>query len=122
MTTAIKTAIVETRTVDGEYGFSRECAIVDHQTHGRLYLEQGFGGMDSIAGGCMRWIHGRVVQLLAADTFESLDDPGPELAGFDDYVGPETDLEFALAGVDPQRPILCWKGRVIANFAKSVGL
>ncbi len=64
--------IIESNSIDGQYGISREEMIVDHPTHGRLYITQGYGGEDALSGGCERWRHGMVIKIGDDDTILSL--------------------------------------------------
>ena len=47
-------------------------AIVDHVKYGRLYAEDGFGGLDSLCGGCVAWRFGRIHVIHADDTLATL--------------------------------------------------
>lgn len=107
------TKIIGTRGVSRDYGFSGIEAIVETEK-GRLLIQDGFGGIDSIRGGAVRWEHGLVHQLKADDTFTSLDDVVNDAGS--------TLQDCMTYGTDDARPQLLWDGYALANFAKSVGL
>lgn len=109
-----KATISETRTVARDYGMAGTLAIIDHPTHGRLLIEDGFGGMDSLEGGCVRWKHGAAYQLQPGDTFEALD----EDLGIDCM----TRLSAIVAQLDDARPWLAWNGHAVASLARSLRL
>jgi hypothetical protein len=69
--------------------------------------------MDSLAGGMVRWRHGRVIKLLATDTFEELDGAWNECC---------TILNTASHGYDTDRPLLEWSGDAIDRVANAAGL
>lgn len=102
--------IVERRQVEREYGFTGVEAIIDHDRHGRLLICDGFGGIDSLRGGAVRFEHGLVIKLHADDTLESLHDNASAI------------MDRALSGYDDSRPVLEWDGQKIAWLAQSLGL
>ena len=106
--------VIETETVDRDYGMHGTNAIIDHPRHGRLLLRDGFGGMDDLRGGAVRWEHGIAVQLQPTDTLASL------RAG-NDYEH-ATAFERVVKGYDDSRPVLDWTGDMVAQVAKSAGL
>ncbi len=63
---------IESNSVNGQYGIPREQMIVDHPTHGRIYITQGYGGEDTLSGGCERWRHGMAVKIGDHDTISGL--------------------------------------------------
>lgn len=50
--------VVESRTVERDYGFNGTEAVLDHPKHGRVLLCDGYGGENTLAGGAVRWSHG----------------------------------------------------------------
>lgn len=108
-----KTTVVDSGVDEGHYDLNYKWAIIDHPMHGRLYLTQGFGGLDTMYGGLYRWRHGIAVQLLPDDTIESLSAPHNEI---------ETIIGAACEGYRDDRPLLEWDGQCIANVAESCGL
>ncbi len=67
-----KYTLIDRRTIERDYGFTGRQLIVDHPEHGRLLVQDGFGG-DGIEGRCVRWRHGGIISLLPDDTFVTLD-------------------------------------------------
>lgn len=104
-----KITVVESRSVERDYGFAGVEAIIEHPSHGRLLIRDGFGGMGQPRGGAVRWVHGMVCKLQPGDTLDGLRE--------DTRV-----LSAVLAGYDDTRPVLDWDGHVIAAVAKSAGL
>ena len=109
----MKTKLIESTTLAGLYDMDATIAIVDHPTHGRLLLCDGFGGMDEPRGGMYRWEHGVVCQLHPDDTLADLE------ADWNDFT---TIREAVITGHDDSRPILEWTGSQVAALAKSAGL
>jgi hypothetical protein len=99
------------------YGFVRTTAIIDHTRCGRILIEDGYGGEDSIAGGAVRWRHGWAAQLLPEDTMDTLLALHPDIGG-----GEFRTLDLIRYGRDPNRPIKTWHGRTIEAIAHAVGL
>jgi len=93
------------------YGQTTTEAIIDHPKHGRLYLIQGYGGEGTIAGAAPRWRHGAVCRVLGTDTLESLRGDANEYTSV---------INVALAGHDPDRPLLDWTGHMIKRCALAV--
>lgn len=108
-----KATVIDQRTVERAYGFEGTEVIIDHETHGRLLVCDGFGGADSLRGGAVRYVHGIVCKLREKDTFGDLDGP------WNDYT---TVNEAVQAGHDDSRPVLDWSGHAVAGLAKSCGL
>lgn len=105
------TKLIERNTLTGDYNLPLQEMIVELSNGRRVYLIEGFGGMSSLEGGQNRWRHGVAVQILPADTLDSLsEDSG------DYYVGSYTRM---MNGYDKQRPILDWDGWVIDRVATS---
>jgi hypothetical protein len=112
LSTAIQ--VIEQRTRLGAYDKPATEAIIHHPKHGRLYVSEAFGGLDTLAGGNVRWRHGDVCRVLEGDTLESLhhaDDSGAPPIHYD-----------MIGGADKRRPVLCWSGRCVESIAKSAGL
>lgn len=103
--------LIETHTCPGQYGIPVTSLVVDHATHGRLMLVEGYGGEDQMRGGTYRWHHGAAIKLQPVDTIATL-----RAIAWDD----DTSLYAAVvAGLDNSRPILDWDGSVIDNLATS---
>jgi hypothetical protein len=96
-----------------DYGIPGIVAIIDHNHHGRLLIADGFGGIDSLDGGAVRFKHGVVVKLNQDDTFAKLN------GKWNNYIN---HYKAILEGYDPDRLVLEWQGWAIANIAKQVGL
>lgn len=107
----MKTTIIEKRTVSGQYDLNCDQMIIDHPKHGRLLLAEGFGGMDSPAGGMYRWCHGIVVKLQVDDSFASL-----EAGEWNDYCNL---YQAVIQGYDKSRPVLQWDGNMINSVVTS---
>jgi hypothetical protein len=45
----------ENKIIKRDYGFDGTRAIVDTAKHGRILIEDGYGGEDTMKGGCVRW-------------------------------------------------------------------
>ena len=104
--------VLEQRSVEREYGMGGTEAIVIKDGE-KLLLTDGFGGIDGLRGGAVRWCHGKVVKLKAEDTFEGLD------AEFNVYFSL---MDRALLARDPERPLLLLSGRQVEAIAKKAGL
>ena len=77
-----------------------------HPRHGRVFLIEGFGGLDSLHGGAWRWRHGRAYRADADDTLASLWEPidrPPHCRTFE------------------QRDLLNWNGSAIQRIAANMG-
>jgi hypothetical protein len=107
--TETKTTLIETTRVESDYGMLCRLAIVEHPKHGRLFIREGYGGEDSLAGGAIRWKHGLAIKLLPGDTLESL------------RATPDGYLDL-VQGFDPDRPVLAWDGHSLEAVARAVGL
>lgn len=101
--------LIETASVERDYGFRGTQVIIDSEKHGRLFIEDGFGGMDSLAGGQVRWNHGMAVKVSPNATIESLTSLEITESGF---------VFRPIENLDP----LPWNGFIIASIAASVGL
>ena len=103
--------LVERDTVTADYDLPCDTMIVELKDGRRIYLTQGFGGMNSLDGGMCRWRHGIAIHVFPTDTLESL------RADSDDYyVAPYTRM---IQGYDDQRPLLDWDGAVVESVALS---
>lgn len=118
MTTTSKSILIDTQEVERDYGFEGTRAIVDTAEHGRILIEDGFGGMDSLEGGCVRWKHGSAYKLQPEDTFESLE----EDSDFESCGVTISKLDAIIQQCDDSRPYLQWSGHVVASIAKSLGI
>lgn len=111
-TTALQ--VIESEQYEAEYEMKATRAIIEHPKHGRILLAQGFGGLDDICGGAIRWRHGIAVQLQPGDTLHSL-----RSCEWNDT----TSLYLAVVqGYDASRPILEWSGKKITSQARIAGL
>lgn len=110
-----KSKIIEQISVERDYGFTGTAAIVDHKKYGRIFIEDGFGGIDTLAGGRVRFKHGMIISLKKDDTFE-------KLGSFVDRLDNISILELAENGYDSTRPILDLSGFSIDKIAISIGL
>ncbi len=109
-----KIKIVEKEDVTRDYDMRGINAIIDHPKHGRLLICDGFGGIDNLEGGAVRWKHGMVVQLQDDDTLDGL-----QTAEWNDY----TNLWGAVVnGYDKDRPVLGWDGSAVASLATKLNL
>lgn len=107
MTTATqKNKLIDRDSRRGAYEMIQTMAIIEHHTLGRLLLVEGFGGTDSLEGGCYRMKHGSCYKISETDTIESLFDESTE-NGFCDVDGLYAE-EFS--------------GKIINKIAESVGL
>ena len=105
--------VIAQDTVKAQYDMWCKWAIIDHPKHGRLYITQGFGGMDSLQGGMYRWSNGIAVQLMPDDTITSLSAMHNETINI---------LEAACRGYRDERQLVDWTGDMVAQVAKSCGL
>jgi hypothetical protein len=102
--------LIERNTLTGDYNLTKQAMIVEMSDGRRIYLIEGFGGMDSLEGGQNRWRHGAAVQILPTDTLDSLAEDSGEY-----HV---TSYERMMHGYDEQRPVLDWDGSVIDRVAR----
>lgn len=107
-----KAMLVESRIIEGKYGFDQQQAIVDHPKHGRILITEQWGGGD-VEGEQYRFKHGLAAKLHDNDTFETIDAP------WNDCV---TTIDAVLHGQDKSRPVFEWYGKALVSIAKSVGL
>lgn len=108
-----KAKVIESHDIAQPYNLEGLGAIIDHPKYGRLYIQQGFGGLDDLIGGAVRWEHGIACQLLDSDTLATLN------AQANDYV---TVLDAMINGYDNSRPVMPWSASLVRNIAKSAGL
>lgn len=103
--------LIEFENVPRDYGMTGTNAIVESEDGNRYLIQDGFGGIDTLRGGAVRWQHGMVVQLQPTDTLESLRaGEWNELTSLWDAV---------THGYDDSRPVLEISP---ANLAKSAGV
>lgn len=107
--TTTKITLIERDCTEADYGMMADMAIVEHPKHGRLFIREGYGGEDSLAGGAIRWRHGIAIRIQPGDTLESL------RANPDGYLN-------MVQGFDPDRPVLAWDGHSVEAVARAVGL
>jgi len=105
-TTTKKNKLIDSDSRRGAYHMIQARAIIQHHSHGRLLLVEGFGGTDTLEGGCYRWKHGTCYKISETDTLESLFDECNE-TGFSDVDGLYAE-EFS--------------GKIINRIAESVGI
>jgi len=110
----METKIVEKETLERAYGFQGVQAIIDHDKHGRLLVLDGFGGMDTLQGGAVRFRHGMVIRLKNTDTLSNLKNQN--------WNNHESLLSAVLQGCDDDRPVLDWSGSMVSKLAESIGL
>lgn len=106
--------VIEIKSVEREYGFEGKIAIIDHDKHGRLLIVDGFGGMDELCGGMVRWRHGSVFKLHPDDALNSLD-----RGEWNEFM---TLMEAVQRDADKSRPRLDWSGHMCAALAKRAHL
>ena len=105
--------LIDTIETLADYDMMAMRAIINHPTHGRILITQGFCGIDEPRGGAIRWSGGDCVSLKDDDTFSAL------YAAWNDAT---TIMDAVLHGHDDARPHLDWDGRCIEAVAESVGL
>lgn len=105
------TTMIETRTGEGLYGLPTTMMIVEHPTHGRLLVSDGYGS-DAMGAYMYRWRHGLVAKLQPGDTLESL---GSEQWNEGTFL-----LSAVMTGHDASRPILEWTGECIERLADTL--
>lgn len=106
--------VIERETAERAYGFRGCVAIVEHPIHGRLLIQDGYGGDQTMRGGAVRWEHGTVIRLHPTDTLASLRSGAwSEMASLWDAV---------CHGYDDSRPMLEWTGSMIARVAARAGI
>jgi hypothetical protein len=105
--------IIQRRDVQRDYGFWGVDAIIEHPTHGRVLIRDGFGGRGN-AGWMVRWECGIGVKLRPGDTLESL-----ESEMHNDWTTVRAAAEH---GYDPLRPVMPWDGTAVRRVAKAAGL
>ena len=106
--------IIEKNEVKREYGFTGTEAIIEHPDHGRLYIADGFGGIDTLAGGNVRYQHGILIKLKKGDTLNSLKN-----SQWNDHT---TLFDAVCHGYDENRKVLEWDGFAIEKLAESLSL
>lgn len=114
MTATAKIIVVESRSFLGRYELRAREAIIDHPTHGRLLIRQGYCGESQLRGGAYRWDGGAIYGLRQDDTFATLTE-GAWNADINLY-------HAVVNGHDDSRPLLDWPGRAIESMAESAGL
>lgn len=107
------TPVVEVREERGAYNIWCKSAVIEHPEHGRVYLTEGFGGLDAPEGATYRWRHGTACKLQPGDTMDSLEtDRWNEHASI---------LDVMLFDHDPSRPVVA-EGAEVARIAEAAGL
>jgi hypothetical protein len=107
-----ESTIIEQQTLEADYGFAATEAVVDHEKHGRIYICEGYGGEDSLAGGCVRWKHGTVIKLGNEDTLENL-----KSREWNEGTSYYSAMKSGYYG-----EILNWTGHAVEGLAKQIGL
>jgi hypothetical protein len=105
------TAVIEIEQVERDYGLAGTVAIVETSNHKRFLIRDGFGGIDTLAGGAVRWKHGAAYELQPGDTLESL-----RSTAWNEEV---TLYDAVLHGRDDSRPVVEFHPEC---FARSAGL
>lgn len=105
--------VIESDHVERDYGFRGTDAVIEHPTHGRLLLSDGYGELGN-RGGKVRWEHGTAVKLQPGDTLGSL-----RSTEWNDWMNLFSAVK---TGCDESRPVLDWSGDMVAAVAKSAGL
>ena len=90
--------LIEIEHVERDYGMAGVNAVVESSDGKRLLICDGFGGVDSLQGGSVRWQHGMVVELQPTDSIESL-----RTGEWNDMT---THWDAMIHGYDKDRPIL----------------
>lgn len=106
--------LIEKENTEREYGFDGINAIIESEKHGKLLIIDGFGGIDDLEGGSVRFKHGMVVKLKDNDTLSSLN----KTVGC--YY--PTLMNDVCRGKNSGRPVMDWDSWTIENTARSVGL
>lgn len=105
------TKLIESENVDRDHGMTGTNAIVEAESGERYLICDGFGGVDSLEGGAVRWKHGTVYHLQCDDTLELLHST--------DWNETTTLWEAVTRGFDGSRPVVLADPE---NMAKSAGL
>lgn len=105
--------LIESSTVERDYGFRGVEAIIETDKYGRVFIADGFGGMNTIYGGAVRWEHGYAVRIKPDDTLALLNDQDDRGVSI---------MYHASVDGDKSRPGLWLTGQQIASLAKSAGL
>jgi len=106
------TKLIESQSVTRDYGMSGTEAVVESNDGQRYLICDGFGGVDDLRGGAVRWEHGIVVKLQPDDTLECL-----KSKQWNDIV---TLWQAVTQGHDDSRPVL--EGITPTAMAKACGL
>ena len=104
----MKWKIIEKETNKAEYDMDCVSMIVENENGERYLMQEGFGGMDTMAGGAIRWRHGLIIKIKAGETFSTFEKEWNESATLRDAM---------LRGYDDERPILDWSGTIIEKIA-----
>lgn len=105
-------AVLEKRLVKRAYDLDGIEAIIVKDGE-KIFICDGFGGVDDLCGGAVRWRHGMAIRLKSDDTFSTLDA---------DYNAHMSVLGLALTDSDPERPMLPLDRFHIEAIAKKAGL
>lgn len=106
------TKLIEHECVERQYGFGGMNAIVETDEGKRFLICDGFGGIDNLRGGAVRWEHGMAIHLQPDDTLDSL--------RTDMWNEHTSHLDAVIHGYDNSRPLFV--GLDPTNLAKSVCL
>lgn len=109
MTKVPQITVIEIEHTRGAYDIPFYRIVIDHPTHGRLLLKEGYGG-DSIHGETYRWEHGDVFALRPDDTLESL-----RASEWNETLDGLGAVEYH---ADETRPSLGWEGYMIERMAQ----
>lgn len=106
--------VIEQQFITRDYGFTGVRAVIEHPDHGRLLIEDGYGGENTLMGGAVRFIHGIVIRLKPGDNLAAM-----KAGSWNDCTNT---LSAVLSGYDDERPILPWHGNQIDLIARKAGL
>ena len=107
-----KITLIDSRTIEGKYGFDAKQAIVEHPKYGRILITEQWGGGD-LQGEQYRFSHGVAAKLHDNDTFEAMDAPWNEWT---------STIDAVLHACDESRPVFEWPGKVLVSIAKAAGV
>jgi len=105
------TKLIESVSVERDYGRTGTDAIVEANDGERYLIRDGFGGVDSLEGGAVRWSNGALYHLQPEDTIASLQSEA--------WNETTSVWDAVVAGFDGSRPVVLIDP---TNMAKAVGL
>jgi len=102
--------IIESDVNKAEYDIDCIRMIVENEKGERYYMQEGFGGMDTMSGGYVRWRHGLIIRIKQGETFSTFEKMWNEGT---------THRSAMLNGYDDERPVLEWSGHTIEKIANA---